>query len=55
MPKIEYNLNNTIRRYYPDFYIPKDNLIIEVKSMWTYKIDLEKNLAKQKAVQNLIY
>jgi hypothetical protein len=23
-------------RYYPDIYIPKDNLIIEVKSVWTY-------------------
>lgn len=22
--------------YFPDFYIPKDNLIIEVKSKWTY-------------------
>jgi hypothetical protein len=28
--------NNIKHRYYPDIYIPKDNLIIEVKSQYTY-------------------
>ena len=28
--------DNKKHRYYPDLYIPKDNLIIEVKSQWTY-------------------
>jgi len=36
-------------RYFPDFYIPKDNLIIEVKSNWTMKKYLEKNLLKEQA------
>jgi len=46
------NLKNKKSRYYPDIYIPKDNLIIEVKSRWTYSGKpewLESNLLKQKA------
>jgi len=42
-------MNQTTHRYYPDFYIKKDNKIIEVKSIYTYNIDIEKNLLKQKA------
>jgi len=40
------------KKYYPDIYIPKDNLIIEVKSKWTYNGKpewLESNLLKQQA------
>ena len=37
------------RRYYPDFYIPTENKIVEVKSVWTMKKELEKNLLKEKA------
>jgi hypothetical protein len=39
-------------KYYPDIYIPKDNLIIEVKSKWTYRGRpewLESNRLKQQA------
>lgn len=39
-------------RYYPDIYIPKDNLIIEVKSVWTFAGTDEKlkiNRLKQQA------
>ena len=32
-----------------NIYIEAENLIIEVKSTWTYKTKLEQNLAKQKA------
>lgn len=32
---IQFYYNKQGRRYYPDFYIPKDNLLIEVKSTWT--------------------
>lgn len=37
MPEIYYTSpkDNRIHRYYPDIYIPKDNLIIEVKSNYT--------------------
>ncbi len=34
------------RRYYTDIYIPFENLIIEVKSTWTYEI--EKRITQQK-------
>jgi hypothetical protein len=48
-PTFKYNDNHY---YYPDLYIPNENLIIEVKSEWTYNRDLEKNLAKKEAVLN---
>ena len=46
------NIDNRKSRYYPDIYIPKDNLIIEVKSKWTYSGKpewLQTNLLKQQA------
>jgi hypothetical protein len=46
MPLIKYKYKNINRRYFPDIYIPKDNKIIEVKSIWTYKRDLIKNIFK---------
>lgn len=38
------------RLYYPDFYVPSVNLIVEVKSTWTMRAQKEKNLLKEKAV-----
>lgn len=35
-------------RYYPDFFLIKENKIIEVKSLWTYKLALEVNLLKRR-------
>lgn len=46
IPSIRYDSN---RVYFPDFFIPKENLLIEVKSSWTYKTDLEKNKLKAAA------
>lgn len=43
------------RVYYPDFYLPKYNLIIEIKSSYTYDRFLEKNNSKQKACLELGY
>ena len=34
--KIFYVENNKKHRYYPDIFIPEENLILEVKSQWTY-------------------
>ena len=34
-------------RYYPDFYIPKDSLIVEVKSQRTYSLDDKKEKIKK--------
>lgn len=55
MPKIEYEFEGKKRRYFPDIWIPKHNLIIEVKSTWTYEKDLEKNLLKKKATEQMGY
>ena len=37
--------------YYPDFYIPSENLIVEVKSTWTFAHPdkYDKNIAKRDA------
>ena len=44
-----------IRRYFPDIYIPKENLILEIKSTWTFEKDKQEVFAKKKAVQYLGY
>jgi len=53
MPKIMYFFNGAEHRYFPDFYIPNENLIIEVKSEYTLQIDLEKNQKKFEATRSL--
>lgn len=55
-PTIYYTLNNIRHRYYPDFYIPKYNTILEVKSRYTLKIQGEdKQKAKERACIDLGY
>jgi hypothetical protein len=49
IPVIDFIFDGTSRKYYPDFYVPVENLLIEVKSTWTYEQHKEKNLAKQRA------
>lgn len=48
-PVIRYKnpTNGKISIYYPDIFIPRENKIIEVKSTYTYEIELDKNLAKR--------
>jgi len=55
MPEIKYFLNNKEKRYYPDILIKSENLIIEVKSDYTYKKDLIKNILKALATRKLGY
>lgn len=52
MPEILYEFEGKTHRYYPDFYIPSENLIIEVKSEWTLNKQWDKNQAKFKAVKD---
>ena len=35
--------------YYPDYYLPEYNLIVEIKSDYTYKKELDKNICKRKS------
>lgn len=46
-PSIKYELNGKSHMYHSDFLIEKHNLIIEIKSRYTYNYDLNKNLAKE--------
>lgn len=54
MPEIWYFFENKKRRYFPDIYIPKENLIIEVKSEFTFSISesSKQNSSKFKAVED---
>jgi len=55
MPVIFFEYKKGNSRYFPDIFIPKDNLIIEVKSTYTYKNHLIKNILKAHAVRKLNY
>jgi hypothetical protein len=55
VPHIPYSFNGRQHRYYPDIYVPKLNLIIEVKSKYTWMKYREKNMAKIKATKQLGY
>ena len=53
MPKIIYKLKDKEHRYYPDIWIKSINKIIEVKSYYTYKKELIKNINKALATRKL--
>ena len=46
---IPYLYKNKNKRYHPDFFIKDYNLIVEIKSLYTYNYDIDKNEAKRKA------
>lgn len=55
-PKIKYQSNDGGIHYYrPDIYIKTDNMIIEVKSLWFFNIDIEKNIDKYLAAMDQGY
>ena len=45
--RIKYFFENKDHYYFSDYYIELKNLIIEIKSLWTYNKYLDKNLIKQ--------
>ena len=49
---IKYNFQNKIKIYYPDFYLPEYNLIIEIKNLWLLKRDFLIIEEKRKSVLN---
>jgi hypothetical protein len=53
VPVINYSLKGKIKKHYPDIYIPSQNRIIEVKSIYTFffvnESVLKKNQEKKKA------
>lgn len=52
MPQIWYDFEGETKKYIPDFFIPNENLLIEVKSDFTLNLEPEKNAAKFKAVKD---
>jgi Uma2 family endonuclease len=54
-PSLEYELNSKKHIYHADFFIEKYNLIIEIKSSYTYNYDLDKNIAKREYSEKLGY
>lgn len=52
VPTIPYVFEGEEHLYFPDIFIPKENLIIEVKSDYTLNIKYEKNQAKFSAVKS---
>lgn len=50
VPTIKYDyFENKERVYHPDIYVKSQNLLVEVKSDYTFCSEKEKNLAKWKA------
>jgi hypothetical protein len=49
IPRIRYIYKNKEHVYFPDIYIKSIDTIVEVKSNYTYNIDLEKNYYKFKS------
>lgn len=50
---IPYFYKNKKRYYFPDFYLPTKDIIIEIKSQYTYNKELDKNLSKKQACISL--
>jgi len=46
---IDYVFNGKNKVYYPDFYLPDYNLIVEIKSSYTYEYEKDQNDAKKEA------
>ena len=53
MTRIKYMYKNKLRPYYPYIWIPSENLLIEVKSTYTYHIDLIRNILKALSVRKM--
>jgi hypothetical protein len=44
---VKYIFNEKEHYYHPDFYLPDYNLIVEIKSSYTYNYDVNRNLLKK--------
>lgn len=57
IPDFEYTCpyDKKNHKYFPDIFIKSENKIIEVKSFWTYQIDIPRIEQKQKSVKNCGY
>lgn len=51
IPVISYEYEGKTRQYFPDIYIASHNWIIEVKSLFTFQLERDKNMAKRVATK----
>ena len=51
-PSIKYKVGDKNKVYHSDFYILSLNLIIEIKSMWTLKLDIDIDEKKKATIAN---
>lgn len=49
---IDYIFENKNKKYFPDYYLPDYNLIVEIKSTYTYDYEKEQNESKKEATIN---
>lgn len=58
IPTVDYTFDGKNRRYFPDIYVQRGgegfDFLVEVKSLYTYNMDPEKNMAKFKAASKLM-
>lgn len=55
MPVIWYEWEGRKRRYYPDFYLQESNMVVEIKSLYTYTKDFEQIKLKIRETNNTGY
>jgi len=55
VPTISYSYEGKVCRYFPDIYIVSHNWIVEVKSLYTFQREREKNMAKRVATKTSGY
>ena len=55
IPRIEYEIENKKKYYFPDIYIPHENKIIEIKSTWTYEKKKDITIAKSNSCKDKGY
>lgn len=53
--RFEYFIDNQKHYYFSDYYVKSHNLIVEIKSDWTYNNNLEINKLKEKSALNSGY
>jgi hypothetical protein len=51
-PSIKYKIKGKNKVYHSDFFIPSLNLVIEIKSSWTLKLDLDIKAKKKATITN---
>jgi len=54
-PVIQYECSGSIKKYYPDCFLCDTNTLVETKSTWTWKTQLNENIAKISGSTNAGY